>query len=73
MMRLRDVMTIKVTDLDEVMDKKTSAKQSQFIYNSCNVIADSKAQRMSHLAGNRHNQIIQQKFNKILSGSNSIQ
>ena len=44
MMRLRDVMTIKVTDLDEVMDKKTSAKQSQFIYNSCNVIADSETQ-----------------------------
>ena len=72
-MRLRDPMTIKVTDLDEVMDKKTSAKQSPFICNSSNVIVDSEAQWMSHLAGNRHNQIIQQKFNKILSGSNPIQ
>ena len=72
-MRLRDPMTIKVTDLDEVIDKKTSAKQSQFKCNSCNVIADSETQWMSHLAGNRHNQIIQHKFNKILSGSNPIQ
>ena len=55
------------------MDEKISAKQSQFICNSCNAIADSEAQWMSHLAGNRHNQIIQQKFNKILSGSNPIQ
>ena len=73
MMRLRDPMTIKVTDLDEVMDKKTSARESQFICNSCNVIADSETQQMSQLAGNRHNQIYQQKLDKILSDYNPIQ
>ena len=72
-MRLRDPMTIKVTDLNEVFDNKATAEQSQFISNSCNVMATSEEQWMSHLAGSRHNQIIQPQFNKILSCSNPIQ
>ena len=55
------------------MKNRDVEKQSQFICNSCNIIANSEEQWTSHLAGLRHNQIIDQQFDYILSGSNKTQ
>ena len=55
------------------MKNRDVETQLQFICNSCNIIANSEEQWTSHLAELRHNQIIDQQFDYILSGSNKNQ